>query len=72
MRGFQTLAGAKAALAGIATFRAIRKGQFENCETGVINEIVFVAIRTASALLEVTFRCELDYRAGNRGPALGL
>lgn len=25
------------------TFRTIRKGQFENCETGVINEINFVA-----------------------------
>lgn len=43
MRGFQTLAGAKAALAGIETFRTIRKGQFENCETGVINEITFIA-----------------------------
>lgn len=43
MRGFRTLAGAKAALAGIETFRTIRKGQFENCETGVINEIDFVA-----------------------------
>ncbi|WP_172677887.1 DDE-type integrase/transposase/recombinase [Ruegeria sp. 6PALISEP08] len=42
MRGFQTLAGAKAALAGIETFRTIRKGQFENCETRVINEIIFV------------------------------
>ena len=37
------LAGAKAALAGIETFRTIRKGQFENCETGVINEITFIA-----------------------------
>lgn len=43
MRGFQTLAGAKAALAGIETFRTIRKGQFENCKTGVINEIAFIA-----------------------------
>lgn len=43
MRGFQTMAGAKAALAGIETFRTIRKGQFENCETGVANEIAFVA-----------------------------
>lgn len=43
MRGFQTLAGAKAALAGIETFRTIRKGQFENCESGVANEIAFVA-----------------------------
>ena len=43
MRGFQTLAGAKAALAGIETFRTIRKGQFENCKTGVANEIDFVA-----------------------------
>ena len=43
MRGFQTLAGAKAALAGTETFRTIRKGQFENCETGAINEIAFIA-----------------------------
>lgn len=43
MRGFQTQAGAKAALAGIETFRSIGKGQFENCETGVINEIAFIA-----------------------------
>lgn len=43
MRGFQTMAGAKAALAGIETFRTIRKGQFENCERGVANEIDFVA-----------------------------
>nr|WP_309504364.1 DDE-type integrase/transposase/recombinase [uncultured Roseovarius sp.] len=43
MRGFQTLVGAKAALAGIETFRTIRKGQFENCEIGVANEINFVA-----------------------------
>lgn len=43
MRGFQTLAGAKAALAGIETFRTIRKGQFENCEIGGANEIDFVA-----------------------------
>ena len=42
-RGFQTLAGAKAALAGIETFRTIRKGQFEDCETVVTNEIAFVA-----------------------------
>ncbi len=42
MRGFQTLAGAKAAIAGIETFRTIRKGQFANCDTGVINEIAFV------------------------------
>ena len=42
MRGFQTLAGATAALAGIETFRSIRKGQFENCDTVVINEIAFV------------------------------
>lgn len=39
---FRTLAGAKAALAGIETFRTIRKGQLENCETGVINKIDFV------------------------------
>ncbi len=43
MRGFQTLVGAKAALAGFETFRTIRKGQFENCEIGVANEIDFVA-----------------------------
>lgn len=43
MRGFRTLARAKAALAGIETFRTIRKGQFENCKTGVANEIAFVA-----------------------------
>lgn len=43
MRGFQTMAGAKAALAGIETFRTIRKGQFESCRTGVENEIDFVA-----------------------------
>nr|WP_245890549.1 IS6 family transposase [Roseovarius confluentis] len=43
MRGFRTMAGAKAALAGIETFRTIRKGQFENCKTGVANEIDFVA-----------------------------
>lgn len=43
MRGFQTLAGAKAAIAGIETFRTIRKGHFEDCETGVVNEIAFIA-----------------------------
>ena len=43
MRGFQTLAGAKSALAGIETFRTIRKGQFETFKVGVINEIAFVA-----------------------------
>lgn len=44
MRGFQTLAGAKAAaLAGTEAFRTICKGQFRNCETGVANEIDFVA-----------------------------
>ncbi len=31
MRGFQTMAGAKAALSGIETFRTIRMGQFESC-----------------------------------------
>lgn len=41
---FRTLAGAKAALAGIETFRIIRKGQFENCEPGMVNEIDFVAM----------------------------
>jgi len=43
MRDFQPLAGAKAALAGIETFRTIRKGQFENCAIGVVNEIAFAA-----------------------------
>ena len=43
MHGFQTMAGAKAALAGIETLRTIRKGQFENCEHGVANEIYFLA-----------------------------
>ncbi|WP_346891146.1 hypothetical protein [uncultured Roseibium sp.] len=43
LRGFRAPAGAKAALAGIETFRAIRKGQYENCEIGVTNEIHFVA-----------------------------
>jgi len=43
MRGFQTMAGAKAALAGIETFRTIRKGQFESWKIGVANEIDFVA-----------------------------
>lgn len=43
MRGLQTLAGAKAALACIETLRTIRKGNFENCETGIINEIDFVS-----------------------------
>lgn len=42
MRGFQTLAEAKAAPAGIETFRTIRRGQFGNCQTGMINEIAFV------------------------------
>jgi len=37
------LVGAKAALAGIETFRTIRKGQFETCEIGVANEINLVA-----------------------------
>ncbi|WP_083194190.1 DDE-type integrase/transposase/recombinase [Leisingera sp. JC1] len=49
MRGFQTLAGARAALAGIETFRTIRKGQLEYCETGVINEITFIANLFAEA-----------------------
>lgn len=43
MRGFRSMAGANAALAGIETFRTIRKCQFENCKTGVANEIDFVA-----------------------------
>ena len=33
----------RAALAGIETFRTIRKGQFVSCRTGVENEIDFVA-----------------------------
>ena len=43
MRGFQTMAGAKAALAGTETIRTIRKGQFENCEPEIANEIDFEA-----------------------------
>ncbi|WP_245897910.1 transposase [Pseudoprimorskyibacter insulae] len=43
MRSFRTLAGAKAALAGIETFRTVRNGQFENCKVCVANEIIFVA-----------------------------
>jgi len=43
MRGFRTIAGAKAALAEIETFQTIRKGQFDSCKTGVANEIDFVA-----------------------------
>jgi len=43
MRVFQTLTGTKAALADTETFCANRKGQFENCETGVINELAFGA-----------------------------
>ena len=49
MRGFRTLAGAKAALAGIETFRTIRKGRFENSPIGVVNEIGFVARLFAEA-----------------------
>ena len=33
----------KAALPGIETSRTNRKGQFETCDVGVINEIAFVA-----------------------------
>ena len=54
MRRFQTLAGAKAALAGFETFRTIRKGQFENCETGVINEITFIAKLFQEAALQAS------------------
>ena len=43
MRGLQTMAGAKAVLVGIETFRTIRKDQFERRKTGVANEIDFVA-----------------------------
>jgi IS6 family transposase len=43
MRGFQTLAGTKAALAGIEAFRTIRNRQFRNCEIGGAYEIDFVA-----------------------------
>lgn len=43
MLGLQTLAGAKAAPAGIETCRTIRIGQSENCEAGVTNEIAFIA-----------------------------
>lgn len=42
MRGFHALAGAKAALVGIETFRTMRKGQFENCKPSIANEIQFV------------------------------
>lgn len=34
---------AKAARAGIETFRTSRKGRFENYETGVINEISVIS-----------------------------
>ncbi|WP_233417060.1 hypothetical protein [Halovulum marinum] len=34
---------AKAALAGIEAFRTIRKGQFENSQIGVADEIDFMA-----------------------------
>lgn len=43
MRGFRSLSSAKATLKGIETFRTIKKGQFERCERGVLNEIKFVA-----------------------------
>lgn len=43
MRRSQALAGANAPRAGIETFCTIRKGQFENCKTGIANEINFVA-----------------------------
>ncbi|MFN3210044.1 MAG: hypothetical protein ACE369_13780 [Roseovarius sp.] len=37
------LAGAKAALAGMETFHTNRKGQFENSNAGLTNEIAFIA-----------------------------
>ena len=43
VRWFRTLARTRAARAGIETFRSIRIGQFESCETGEINEIGFPA-----------------------------
>lgn len=42
VRGFRTMAGAKAALAGIETFRTIRMGQFENRKIAVANKVAFV------------------------------
>lgn len=42
MRGLQGLASAKAMLKGIETFRAIRRGDFDLYETGVLNAIRFV------------------------------
>ncbi|QRF66587.1 DDE-type integrase/transposase/recombinase [Ponticoccus alexandrii] len=42
MRGLQGPSFAKAALKGIETFRAIRRGDFVRCDTGVMNEIRFV------------------------------
>ena len=43
MRGFQTLVGAKAALAGVEAFLTIFQAQFETCEIWVVNETGFVA-----------------------------
>lgn len=42
-RGFRSLTAAKNTLKGIETLRAIKKGHFENNQTGVLNEIAFVA-----------------------------
>ncbi len=39
---FAARQNSKAALAGIETFRTIRKGQFENCKVDVVHEIAFV------------------------------
>lgn len=43
MRGFRSSSSVKAALKGKETFRTIKKGQIEIFETGVLNEIEFVA-----------------------------
>ena len=42
-RSFRKLTAAKNTLKGIETHRAIKKGHFANNETGVLNEISFVA-----------------------------
>jgi len=41
--GFQSFSSAKATLKGLKIFRTIKRGQFERCETGLFNEIEFVA-----------------------------
>ncbi len=41
-QSFRSLRSAKATLAGVETLRTIKKGQFENCEPGVHNEIAFI------------------------------